>query len=243
MDDLFRIELKIQAALHDTQIDSSQAVWYSQVKEKRYLYQCGFCISPQSRWNIRMSCILVASNMMDRRNTFRDKIKEYGSECQFDSGFEYFDVRNLNKILEWATINGYVMHGTTKQIPEELIPKKANDSKKESGNREAVYMTNNPLLAEFTALTGGKNVGGRQNRCFMTINKGRVCYPQEPEFSVGKPEAVAAEGYIYVLDKATQVDEEVSGEYLAYRPIKPLAVIRMKCEDFKYPIKKTLFDL
>jgi len=27
---------------------------------------------------------------------------------------------------------------------------------KESGNREAVYMTNNPLLAEFTALTGGR---------------------------------------------------------------------------------------
>ena len=101
-------------------------------------------------------------------------------------------------------------------------------------------MTNNPLLAEFTALTGGRGekMGGRKNACYMEINDGVVSYPKEPEFHVGNLEEIQKKGYIYLFDKETQVDKETGGEFLSYKPIKPLAVIKIKRKDFRYPIKK-----
>jgi hypothetical protein len=167
-----------------------------------------------------------------------NKIKDIRAERNVEAdNFETFSVQNPQEFLEWATVNGYVFHGSTRKTIGELVPQQANDLAKESGNRDAVYMTRNPLLAEFTALTGGKDVGVRQNKCFMQITDSKeVRYPQTPEFRVGKPDEVETQGYVYIFDREKQVDEEVGGECLVYEPVKPIAVIRVKREDFKYPI-------
>lgn len=175
---------------------------------------------------------------MNKKRKLETKLSEEGAEQKSDNGFKFVEVSNPQSLLEWATVNGYAMHGSTRQIRGELVPQQAHDLVKESGNREAVYMTRNPLLAEFTALTGGKNIDGRQNRCFLKIKDGKVAYPQKPEFHVGKPEEVEDEGYVYLFDKETQVDEEVGGEFLSYKPVKPLVVVKVRREDFKYPIEK-----
>ena len=100
-------------------------------------------------------------------------------------------------------------------------------------------MTINPILAMFTALAGGKDVGTRRNKVFLEItDQGVVRYPKPPEFAVGKPEEIANEGYVYIFDKVSQVDEETNGECLSYKPIKPLAIIRIKRVDFQFPIEK-----
>lgn len=167
------------------------------------------------------------------------RLRELRAEAHLEDGFAFFDAQDPIETLDWATANGFVFHGSTRRIKGELVPQQANDTEKESGNREAVYMTKKPILAEFTALTGGKDMGGRQNQVLMDISdSGKVTYPKEPIFKVGKLEEVADEGFVYVFDSTTQVDEDVNGESLSYRPVKPLAAIRIKKEDFRYPITK-----
>lgn len=161
--------------------------------------------------------------------------KSYATK-QTEGNFSYYELENPPPFLQWATVNGYIFHGTIRKISEALEPKPANDLIKESGNRVAVYMTNNPRLAMFTALTGGKDVGGRRNVCHMKITGDKVTYPGKQIFQVGNPEAIASEGFIYIFDRKTQSDEEIGGELLSYKPIKPLAIIKIHRSHFPHPI-------
>ena len=156
-----------------------------------------------------------------------------------EDGFSYYIVNDPQRLLEWATVNGYVFHGSTRKIKGDLIPHQANDLTKESGNRKAVYMTRHPLLAEFTALTGGKNVGRRKNSCYLDITEDhQVRYPGTQEFGVETINEIGDSGYVYFFDKKEQVDEEIGGECLSYKPVKPLVVIKIDRNYFRYPINK-----
>lgn len=146
------------------------------------------------------------------------------------------ELKDPRAILEWACANGYIFHGSTRRVQGNLEPRKANDAVKESGNREAVYLTINPLLAMFTALTGGKDVGIRRNKTYLEItDTGEVKYPKSPVFEVKNPDQVADEGFVYIFDQS-QADEKTEGEYLAYKPIRPLTAIKIRRSDLKYPI-------
>ncbi len=181
----------------------------------------------------------IEKSTMDQRERLFQEIKRVGLERNVEEGFEFYDVRNPQTFLEWACVNGFVFHGSARRIAGDLLPSQANDEAKESGNRNAVYMTKTPPLVMFTALAGGRDVGVRRNKVFLEITgEGEVKYPKPPEFGVGRPEEVADEGYVYIFDEKSQVAEKVNGEYLSYEPIKPLAVIRIKKTDFGFPIVK-----
>lgn len=145
---------------------------------------------------------------------------------------------NVTEALEELAVKGFCFHGSSRKIEEKLVPQLASDENKESGNRKAVYMTNNPLLAEFTALCGGVDVGKRKNICYMKIEDGKISYPEKPYFAVEKIERVAEEGYVYVFDKRTPGFEEINEEILSYEPVEPIFAIKIKKKDFKYPISK-----
>lgn len=138
--------------------------------------------------------------------------------------------------LEDLAVRGYCFHGSSKLVDGKLTPQQEKDEVKESGNRKAVYMTVNPLLAMFTALCEGVEVGKRKNKCFVTIEDGEVKYPEKPFFAVEKIENISGVGYIYVVDRKTPGLEEISGEILSYEPVEPLFAIKIKREEFKHPI-------
>lgn len=165
------------------------------------------------------------------------QIRERRGKRVAEDGFKYYEIENPEDLLNWCVVNGYIFHGTSRKIRGELKPQPGRDLVKESGSRLAVYMTHNPALALFCSLSGGMHIkGGRQNECYMNIEDGKVSY-SKLIFKVGELEKVVKEGYVYIFDKA-QSDEYVNGEYLSYKPIKPLAVIKIKRADFKYPIHK-----
>ncbi len=144
---------------------------------------------------------------------------------------------NITESLEDLVVRGYCFHGSSVLIDGQLKPSLANDDSKETGNRKAVYLSKNPLVAEFRALCGGIEVGKRVSACFMKIEDGKVSYDKKPSFGVEKPSEISEIGYIYVVDLRTSGLEEIGGEILSYQPIEPLFAIKMKKEEFKYPIE------
>lgn len=160
---------------------------------------------------------------MTKKDTLKTKIKQ-SEEPQ--------------KILEWATLNRFAFHGSTRNIIGPLFPHQANDSIKESGNRKAIYMTTNPLVAMFSALTGGKNLGSRRFSAQMETKNNKVIYPKQPIFKVEKLEKMPDHGYVYIFDRNTQVDEETAGECLVYKPVLPVAKLKINKNDLKIPIGK-----
>ena len=173
----------------------------------------------------------------------RTRLKEIvlGKEIKIEkwNNFEVREYDNPTAVLEKLAVEGYCFHGSSRRIEGNLEPQQATDLVKASGNEEAVYMTINPLLAEFAGLYGGvEGITKRENICHMEINDGKVSYPGESHFAVNDPGKGAQEGYIYVFDRKTPGFEEVNGEILSKRKIETLMVIKIKREDFKPEVKK-----
>ena len=180
-------------------------------------------------------------NRYGRQIELEGKMDKFGGKKITDEqGFEYWEVDNPQKYLESVLLERrWVFHGTTGKYTE-LIPQKSQDEVKESGNRVAVYFTNNPILAEFCALAGGgKSVGARQNATHMSydIDTKEVTYP-DVSLSVEFPENVAGEGYVYL--SPIEGTELVNDEWLSYESRKPDIAIKVKKTDLKYPIQKNL---
>lgn len=163
-----------------------------------------------------------------------------GVDCRTEqwNNFESREFDNPTEILEKLVIEGYCFHGSSRKVDGDIEPQQANDLIKESGNENAVYMTINPLLAEFTGLYGGaEGVIKRENSCHMEINDGKISYSGESRFAVNDPDKGAKEGYVYVFDRKTSGFEEINGEILSKRKIEPLMVIKIKREDFIPEVK------
>ncbi len=140
--------------------------------------------------------------------------------------------------LNWAVLNNFLLHGSTRKIVENLKPYKANDKIKESGNRLAIYITRVPMVAMFCALTGGVDGLARRHSSHTKIVQDEVSY-DEMYFGVSDINKVASGGFIYILGK-DQVDEEANGEFLAYREVSPLAILEINRKDFPFDIN--IFD-
>lgn len=165
------------------------------------------------------------------------RLREINAVRKEEDGFVYYEMENPKNFLEWAAAQDFIFHGSSRVIKGNLKPHQANDAVKESGNLSAVYMTRNPMLAEFTALTGGVNVGRRQNSCNMVIENGVVSYRGEQKFGVERMDKVQKQGYIYIFGKA-QADREENGELMAFTEVMPLAVVKIDRKDFDYIIEE-----
>ena len=149
-----------------------------------------------------------------------------------EHGVLFYRVKEPQKLLNWAIFHGYLLHGSTRKIYDELVPYQANDKVKESGNRRAVYITKVPVVAMFCAVTGGVPGLERRHNSHTTILNNKFSY-ENMYFGISDPNLVTEKGYIYILGQH-QADEEINGEYLAYKPIEPLAIIEIERKDFPY---------
>lgn len=163
---------------------------------------------------------------------------DQGASLEQDGGLEVYIADDPEALLDWAVANNYILHGSTRRITTDFTPQLADDSSKESGNRTAVYMVDIPPLAMFKALTGGimGSYTTHHGSGAVTIDEhGNRSHPQV-EFAISDPDIIAQEGYVYIFDAASS-DEHLNGEFLSYKPIHPVAVIKINRHQFKYPIE------
>lgn len=152
-----------------------------------------------------------------------------------------YEIKNVESLLNWAVTNDYLLHGSTRLIKESLKPYQANDKIKESGNRKAVYVTRVPAVAMFCALTGGVDGLERRHRSHIKIDD-RVIRYSEMYFGVNDIKEVRNAGYIYILGK-WQVDEEINGEFLAYKEIDPMLILKIPRNSFNFIINEFKDDV
>ena len=167
-------------------------------------------------------------------NKLVSRMYKQGTRKSEVEGVIIYELEEPEEFLNWAVLNNFLLHGSTREILEDLMPYQANDKVKESGNRKAIYITRVPAVAMFCALTGGVDGLARKHNSHTTIEKGIVNY-KNMYFGVSDKKMVADKGYIYLLGK-NQIDEEINGEYLAYTEICPLAVIEIEKKDFPFKI-------
>lgn len=166
----------------------------------------------------------------------KELLKRNGN-FQNKEDFNYVTLANPEEFLNYLAKSGYVFHGSTREIVGKLIPKQANDLSKEFGNREAIYLTSTPIIAMFTALTGGVNVGVRRNSVISKIDEdGNYHYPTV-YFGVLKTKKIKSTGYVYIFPEDV-IDESEEGEYISLRPIRPELIVKIEREDFRFPIEK-----
>lgn len=131
-----------------------------------------------------------------------------------------------------------LLHGSPSKDLEVLEPKQANDTAKQSGNKKAVYTVNDPVMAIFFAIQNREKING-------TIESGAWDNPetgkQEYKFKIPKntQETFWTHGTIYIFDKNSFMPEKddaghSSGEWTSGDPVKPMAKIEIKPEDFQY---------
>lgn len=181
-----------------------------------------------------------SENKPGRMNTEIEKIlaKHSVEQKRGKDGFEYVECSEPLKLIEDLARSGdWLMHGTTRRIVGDLEPRQARDDIKESGNRKAVYLTRNPVLVMFTALTGGTS-GERKNKIGWEIDNqtGEFRYPVV-ELGVADMNQVKDEGYVYVGRNGLNIAYE-NGEYVSPDPVKPELLIKIKKDQFKFEVKK-----
>lgn len=177
----------------------------------------------------------LARNETDQTSLLVEELERLGKRVIDDDGFAYYQVDDPETVLNWATINGFILHGTTQKV-DEFEPRKANDTAKESGNRTAIYMGDNALISMFMALKGGTELPGHSS--FGVHSKSQLGQLPSKDylFTVDSEDKIMPEGYVYIFDRS-QSDEYVNNEYLSYTPQRPIAVIRIKRPDFRHNIE------
>lgn len=150
--------------------------------------------------------------------------------------FRYYTLQKPEDFLKWMAGQGIIMHGTTRKL-DQLEPRAANDTAKESGNRTAVYMTGSAEMAMFSALTGGVEINGWRRSGISTTREPGKLPATEVAFAVEHDEHVYPEGFVYLIDQADS-DELSDNEYKSYKPVTPLAAIKITRNQFNHPIEK-----
>ena len=149
-------------------------------------------------------------------------------------GFVFVEVNNPLGFLEEIAKGGdYLFSGSSRRVNGELDPSSS------VSKLPAIYMTRNPVLAMFHGFVGGMdNKIFRENTITMQIDDdtGEITYPVA-EFSVGNPEAIAEEGYIYIIKNSLKYTRNENGEYLSSDSVKPDLVLKFKKSNFPFEIK------
>jgi len=168
--------------------------------------------------------------------------------CSFNSkiidlrDLSYFDFfEHLKKEIQ---SKGALLHGSPKVV-DSLIPKKANDEKREEGRKIAVYGTEKPHISIFHAilnldylisnLSSIKSGYGMDGGNVFRFKLSKNIY----DLVLAGDSDVFQDGYIYILDKSTFVKSKDSGgEYYSFSSPKILKVIL-----FSKNIAKEMFVL
>lgn len=177
----------------------------------------------------------LARNETDQTSLLVEELERLGKRVIDQDGFAYYQVDDPETVLNWATINGFILHGTTQKVTK-FEPRKANDTAKESGNRTAIYMGDNALISMFMALIGGTGLPGFSSFGVHSEKQPGQLPTKEFTFTVDSEDKIMDEGYVYLFDRS-QANDHINDEYLAYKPQKPIAVIRIKRPDFRHNIE------
>ena len=178
----------------------------------------------------------LAQAQSSRELALRHQLTLEGSTSERLGGVEVFRVPKPNQLLDWAVDNGFILHGTSRLVDGDFVPNTAADSIKESGNRTAVCLTDMPPFAMFMALVGGTNVSGTANHGVHTETNDYGIKTLEFAFGISTPDKIMASGYIYLFGPDC-ADEFINGEYLSYKPVKPVLAVRFDRDQFAYPIQ------
>ncbi len=172
----------------------------------------------------------TVSNILDYTKQVPEKVKS--------GDFVYYIFPNPQKFLSNLVNQGYLLHGTSRKIEEELIPQQEYDEAKKFGNQKAIYLTSDPLVAIFTALTGGVNeIDARRNSIRSKRGEDGNYEYIETYFAVSDPVKVSEKGYVYIFNNNV-TDANENNEYISRKPIKPLMIIQVERKDFPYKIEK-----
>lgn len=152
--------------------------------------------------------------------------------------FVFYKFLHPHELLKNLVNNGYILHGTSREIEGKLVPHQAYDEAKKFGNQKAIYLTSDPLTAIFTALTGGvEEIDARRNSIKSKRGKDGNYEYMETYFAVSNPSKVREKGYIYIFNKDV-AEENESNEFISKKPIKPIMIIQVERKDFPYEIEK-----
>lgn len=162
-----------------------------------------------------------------------------GDEIVEEDGFNYWSFDNPLRLLETVLVYGekfeYIFHGSTIRIVDQVIPKPALDMLREQGRRTAIYATANIPWAMFWAVTGGIKEKRRKVTGKFSIDENKKVSYSDVQFTVEDLNQVKDFGWIYIFENSGW--EYSRGEYLSYDPKNYLAVIKIKREDFKFPLE------
>lgn len=144
------------------------------------------------------------------------------------------------EFLKFLTENKNVLlHGSARQSLEVLEPRQANDAAKKSGNKNAVYGVTDPVLPIFYAIQDRKKLQGTiESGVEINDDTGESKYKFKIPISVKETQPWVS-GVIYIFDKSQFHPEqddsgEPSGEWTSDVPVKPIAKLEVKPEDFRY---------
>lgn len=170
-------------------------------------------------------------------DTLRAELKKRGFKKLNDEGFVYFQLEKPESFLNFCIKEGYLLHGSTRAIRGKLVPHKANDLAKEFGNQEGIYLTDAPIVAMFSAITGGVNIKATKHQVSSERDsEGNINYPKA-HFAVARPHMIQDEGFVYVFSGKV-VDASEGSEYISKRAIMPIVVIKISRGDFRFSIDK-----
>ncbi len=144
------------------------------------------------------------------------------------------------EFLKFLTENKNVLlHGSARPSLEVLEPRQANDAAKKSGNKNAVYGVTDPVLPIFYAIQDRKKLQGNiESGVEINNDTGESKYKFKIPTSAKETDPWT-NGVIYIFDKSQFHPEqddsgEPSGEWTSDVPVKPIATLEVKPEDFRY---------
>lgn len=177
---------------------------------------------------------------MNRREILIDIFKKQNGLLVEDGEYNYWEFDDPQKVLETVVAFGnnfeFVFHGTTVKIEGKVVPQQALDMLREQGRRSAVYATNNVSWAMFWSLTGGTKLMARKRaNGRMLIRENKKIEYENTSFVIEDEVQMKDLGWVYIFENS---DWEYSkGEYLSYETKDYLAVVKIRKEDFKFPVE------
>lgn len=155
-----------------------------------------------------------------------------------DSNLIDLSNENFDKILEvfkdLILSNKYVLHGTNTNHPYAILePRQANDSSKESGNKNAVYATIIPEFALQHALINRKYLDQKLQSYVTGHSKtgSEITFKASPnlyQLYLDKDPEIFSDGVIYVLDKSKfNTSPDAASEYHSLEAVNPVNIYKI----------------
>lgn len=153
----------------------------------------------------------------------------------FDKQFEQLG-KNREKLLAMEAEGKYVFHGSLESV-EELEPRQAENSNKETGEQEkdgepAVFATPHADTAIFRALVNGRDVDGESSSRFGMGDDGLHFSATQNLLDAARTKR----GKVYVLDRK-QFQKFEGTQCRSFEKVMPIEVVEVDFNDLPPEIK------